>query len=167
MTSDAPSSGFASEASEAVQGLIGAVVGRVGVSRSHGLVLDFGRPIRRADEGSRQRGEQRLTTHNADWRLDLGSGTLVGSGDDVDFAQASGKELVGSVVFQIGVDLRSLEASIAFGASTLRIFPSCYKPSGWRNDDAQDPLPYWRLWLPSGETIAVGPGMVDSRGGPW
>ncbi|GIE35345.1 hypothetical protein Ait01nite_083900 [Actinoplanes italicus] len=59
-------SGLAPMVLAAVQSLLGEAVGRVGATSDHGLVLDFGRPIRRADEGGVQRGERRLATYNAD-----------------------------------------------------------------------------------------------------
>ncbi len=160
MTDDVSVSCFTPTDSAAVQSLRGVAVGRVGVTSDHGLVLDFGRPIRRVDEGRIQRGERRLATYNADWRLKLPDGMFIGSGDPVIVARAAGKQIVGSVVAQITVDLGSLEVSVALGASLVRIFPAGYQPSGWRNEDAGEPLPYWKLWLPDGAALSIGPGLA-------
>lgn len=157
---------FAPSDTAALDSLCGLAVGRVGVTADHGLVLDFGRPIRRADEGGIQRGERRLTTGNADWRLRLPDGTFNGSGDPVTAARAGGKRLVGSVVEQMIVDPDSLEVSVVLGSSLVRIFPAGYQPAGWPAQDALAPLPYWKFWLPDGAVLSAGPGVTIGWSAP-
>ncbi|GIE35344.1 hypothetical protein Ait01nite_083890 [Actinoplanes italicus] len=93
--------------------------------------------------------------------MKLPDGTFLGSREPAIAARTVGKLPMGMTVEQIAVDPVSLEVSIALGVAAVRIVPSGYQPSGWRSEDGSEPLPYWKLRLPEGAALSVGPGLTS------